>query len=486
MPGIRRAANGHRRAGLHLVHALAACALVAAMAPTAAFATDPGQGTLNVHVVDDASGLVEHACVEAELASGGGVVGPVETDANGDAVLDVDAGDYKVHVYDCTGTNTYVGQWVDGVIEFPDAATFVVTDGGTTPVAATLLRKATISVTVQDPDANVLDGGGGNDIRGWASPNANGCAGYAISSNTTTKIPPGTYRMGFTDYATANGEWAQTFRGGELEWSEANTFVVSPGQTDTFTVTMTPGAAAHGHFDNYTSAAVRGAVSMGYWGGGCNMSPSSVIADTAGDWAVHDVQPDVAYTFYFWSPFDSAYLNEYWNNDHFGNATTPLTFSAGEDRALDVTLDHGLAIRGHVEDQVGDPIAGATVAGDDGNTTTAANGNFELTGETTPSTIRVTKAGYATQEFSNVTVGNPPTDLGTITMAQGASIHGHLTQASNAAPMIGTTATATAAGKPTLTDTSDSNGDYSIDGFTPDTDYALHFEPHGSRLTEWP
>ena len=387
MRSLRKRAGRRRRglgaAGIGLI--LVGLVLAFGSLPASAAPSGSVSGVVRDGDGNPAGGI----CVTVQNGPG------TRTDAAGAYTIGALAsGTYALDVVDCNPTPHFVEQWYLGHRVAGDADPVTVTDGADTPLSdVTLERGVSIQGTVT---------GAGNPLTGMAvnvTPVAPGLPSASVQTDAsgqyaTSPLPPGDYRVGFSDPGP-NPAWAPQYWKQQPDAGAANpvTLALSDGDVHGgIDAPLSPLAA--------TEASIEGTVHGPSGDGLPNICVSVEVPRNGGgfDWiAGTNTAPAGTYRIDHLAPGDvrvhfrdcnnGPYIEQWYAGQANGDQSTPVSLTAGAVQSgIDATLARGVMVSGRAVDPQGNPIPGINVnvnpvdSGPSGWAQTDADGRYRTTG----------------------------------------------------------------------------------------------------------
>ena len=390
-------------------------------------------GSISGRVSDGSGNPLAGICVNVESGPG------TQTDESGMySIVGLDTGSYRVGYSDCNPTARYVSQWYLGHADSGSADLVSVTDGADTSlVDVELALGVSVSGTVTDTGGTPISAISVN-VNPVNPGMSTGTQTDANGNYTTSPLPPGDYRVQFSD----NGPtpvWARQYWSQQSSWNMANTL----------TLKLTDGAVHPGidaHLD--AEAKIEGTVTGPDGAGISGVCVDANVANNGGyDWVNGTTTAtDGTYTIgqlpademrvHFHPCNGGGQLVDQWYDAKLDfYSATPIPLAAGDDRqGIDAQLAAGVSVAGRVTDTNGNPLAGIFVnvnptnSGSGGWAQTDGNGDY-TTSAVAPGSYRVqfTAPGpnpsWATQ-YWNAQVSWSNADILTVSNGDGPIVSG--------------------------------------------------------------
>ena len=356
----------------------------------------PPGGSISGLVADESGNPLSGICVNVENGPG------VQTDATGTySIGGLDTGTDKVAYSDCSPTPHYVAQWYLGHPDAGSADTVAVTDGIDTPLADVKLASGvSVSGTVTDTDGAPITGISVN-VNPLNQGVSTGTQTDADGHYTTSPLPPGDYRVQFSDTGPTP-VWARQYWSQKVSWNTADslTLTTTDGPVHTgIDAHLTAAASIEGTVTGPDAAAVSGIcvdASVANNGGYDFVNGATTAVD--GTYTIGQL-PATEVRVRFHPCHGGGQLLEQWYDAKADfNSATPIVLAAGENRTgVDAQLASGVSVAGRVTDTIGNPIQGISVnvnpsnSGQGGWAQTDANGDYPSTA-VVPGTYRCNSA----------------------------------------------------------------------------------------------
>ncbi|HEY5111077.1 MAG TPA: carboxypeptidase regulatory-like domain-containing protein, partial [Acidimicrobiales bacterium] len=381
-------------------------------------------GTTISGTVTGSSGAgLSNVCVQA-LHPGGGAYGNTTTASDGTyTVTNLAPGSYTVQFTNCASGN-YASQYYNGTTagapSTASATTLTVTvSSPATAINAVMTANSTsISGIVTDSS-----GAGLSNICVQANPVGGETEGNARSASdgtyTVTGLAPGSYNVFFSNCGSGNygAQWYNGTIAGASSLSSAATFTVTVGSRATgINAQMTVGTTIAGTVTDSSGARLSyGCVDVFLASGGYVGEEKTASNGTYS----MNVAPG-SYTVEFYSCGSGNYVSQYYNDTTAGassySSATSFTVTLDSPAlSINAQMAAGAAISGTVTDASGTPLSNVCVnanpvsGSSDGNTTTASDGTYTVTGLAPGSyTVQFFNCGsgnYASQFYNGTTTG---------------------------------------------------------------------------------
>jgi transcriptional regulator CtsR len=361
-------------------------------------------GSISGVVADDSGNPIVGAWVAARGYDVGGY-SYSETRTDGSyTITGLRSGNYSV----CASASVYIDEYYDNVYDYSEATPVSVVKPNNTPnINFSLELGGSISGVVKDDSGNPIVGA-------WVDASGYDVSGYSYSetrtdgSYTITGLRSGNYSV----YASAS-VYIDEYYDNVYDYYEATPVsVTAPDETTGINFALGGAGTISGVVEDDSGNPIAGA---------------TVCADgyDVSDYAYTETSGDGNYTIgglhsgsYIVSVEASGYLTEYYDNVYDYYEATPVSVTApDETTGINFALGGG-TISGVVEDDSGNPIAGATVCADGYDVSdyacsqTAGDGNYTIGGLHSGSYIVSAEAsGYLTTYYDNVYDWNDATPV---------------------------------------------------------------------------
>ena len=351
-------------------------------------------GSISGRVTDPQGTPLEGICVSVDNGPG-----TQTSDMGTYSIEGIDPGSVRVQFFDCRPSPRFVAQWYLGHSDPGSADSVVVIDGSDTPLADVVLAAGiAVNGTVTDSlgvaipgiavAVNSVDSGGSS---AWTQTDADG-------AYTTTPLPPGGYKVQFSD-ASPSAAWARQYWNGQPSWNTARVLTLTVDDAPARTgvdATLTSAATISGTVTGPDAAPLPGicvdANVVQPSGNTDWVQGSTTAAD--GTYVLAQL-PATDVRVHFRPCNGGPYVEEWYADSLDPSTATPVSLTAGESRTgIDAQLAAGITVSGHVSDPDGNPIAGVGVSvnpdgpGSGAWGQTDANGDYN-TGALRPGTYRV-------------------------------------------------------------------------------------------------
>lgn len=365
-------------------------------------------GSISGRVTDGQGTPVAGICVSPDQGPG--------TQTGDDGTYSIEGiapGTVRVQFSDCRPSPQLLTQWYLGHTDWSSADPVQITDGADTPLADVALAEGVVvRGTVRDPDGSGLAA-----INVSINPQDPGGASTGTQTApdgtyATTPLPPGSYKVQFSDTG-APPAWARQYWQGQPSWNTAQTLTLTgtdvPARTGV-DATMAPAATISGTVTGPDAAPLAGIcvdANIAQPQGGTDWIQGTTTA-ADGTYTLGEL-PATDLRVHFHPCSSGQYVEQWYADQPDSSSSTPVVLSPGEARTgVDAQLDAGITVSGHVRDADGNPIAGVGVSvnptgsGSGAWAQTDANGDY-TTGGLRPGSYRVQFQGsgeWATQYWN--------------------------------------------------------------------------------------
>jgi carboxypeptidase family protein len=309
-------------------HRLLPLALVFAAALIAPGIASAATGAISGTITAEGGGGLPDMCVEAFDSAGTGY--GASADPSGDYTLGgLATGSYRVSLYPCTTTSTYVGEYYNDKPTFNQADLVSVTDGQTTSgINAALGHGGAITGSVHNQSGDPLAGI-------CVVVDAGGSAETQIDGTySVTGLRTGSYKVYFSD--CHGSTYATQFYNGKLDFDSGDFVdVTAPDTTPNINATLHPGGSIAGTVTEEGSGTPLEHINIALQGPGVN--GSTVQTDASGHYVFPKLEPG-SYKALF---IDASghHESEYWQNTSNPSSASPITVVAGaETPNIDASL----------------------------------------------------------------------------------------------------------------------------------------------------
>jgi hypothetical protein len=315
------------------------------------------------------------------------------------------SGNYRVYVR----TSVYIDEYYDNVYDWSDASPVLVNKPNHTPnINFSLELGGSISGVVKDDSGNPIVGAwvdaSGIDISAYGYDSTSADGSYTIKG-----LLSGSYRVRADASAYLTEYYDNVY-----DYSEATPVLVNkPNDTPNINFSLELGGSISGVVKDDSGNPIVGAW---VYASGIDSSGDGYDSTSAdGSYAIKGLFSGN----YRVQASASAYLTEYYDNVYDYYEATPVSVTApDETTGINFALGGGGTISGVVEDDSGNPIAGATVCADGYDVSdyacsqTAGDGNYTIGGLHSGSYIVSAEAsGYLTTYYDNVYDWNDATPV---------------------------------------------------------------------------
>jgi hypothetical protein len=362
-------------------------------------------GSISGVVTDDSGIPIIGASVHADGYDVGGYsYSQTRTDGSY-TITGLRSGNYRVYA----SASVYIDEYYDDVYDYSEATpVLVVKPNNTSNINFSLELGGSILGVVKDDSGNPIAGAtvcaDGYDVSDYACTETAGDGNYTIGG-----LRSGSYIVS----AEASG-YLTTYYDNVYEWNDATPVVVTvPNDTPNINFSLGLGGSISGVVKDDSGNPISGA----------SVSASGIDIS---DFGYDSTSADGSYTIkgllsgnYRVRASASAYLIEYYDNVYDYSEATPVSVTApDETTGIDFALGGAGTISGVVEDDSGNPIAGATVCADGYDVSdyacsqAAGDGNYTIGGLHSGSYIVSAEApGYLTTYYDNVYDWNDATPV---------------------------------------------------------------------------
>jgi hypothetical protein len=362
-------------------------------------------GSISGVVKDDSGNPIVGAWVDASGIDISGYGDDYTLNDGSYVISGLPSGNYSVSA-EATG---FIEEYYDNVYDYSEATPVLVNKPNDTPnINFSLELGGSISGVVKDDSGNPIIGAwvdaSGIDISGYGDDYTLNDGSYVISG-----LPSGNYSVS----AEATG-FIEEYYDNVYDWSDATPVpVVKPNNTPNINFSLEIGGSISGIVKDDSGNPISRA----------SVSASGI--DVSG-YGYDSTSADGSYTIkgllsgnYRVRASASAYLIEYYDNVYDYSEATPVSVTApDETTGIDFALGGAGTISGVVEDDSGNPIAGATVCADGYDVSdyacsqTAGDGSYTIGGLHSDSYIVSAEAsGYLTTYYDNVYDWNDATPV---------------------------------------------------------------------------